>query len=323
MLAAAPGVAHAAQPPGAPVLRVARPADQVDHPAVYQERWTVRMLDPRTDAMVELRFVRSPQGSGLVVARRRPDGTQPGPAATVIDGRPTASARRLEVAGPQGRAAVTARTSGSTVAVATPDLGGSLTLDRVRPGPAALDARLGAGRAIPEIPRVWLSWAMPIARSRVRGTLAVGGETIRLDGWRATYEHWWGQLVLEERAYDLWDTWSVHRRDATWVAFGLNRPDIVTGPGANDAMWLGVLARAGARGTSVCRPRIHRTKWILGGRLGVPVVARRFDARCGRTRAVFRSDDRLRLFEPHFSWADAHGPATVDGRGDGWAVQRS
>jgi hypothetical protein len=166
---------------------------------------------------------------------------------------------------------------------------------------------------------------MPIARSRARGAITVGGETIRVDGWRATYEHWWGRIALWWGVYDYWDTWTVHRRGATWVAFGLNRPDTITGAGARDAMWLGVLARATAGGTVVCRPRIHRSKWLLGGSFGIiPVAAGRLSARCARLRATFTAGEEQRVVEPYLAeWEDIHSPARVNGRGDGWVLQRA
>ena len=47
------------------------------------------------------------------------------------------------------------------------------------------------------------------------------------------------------------------------MAYGLNRLDTVTGPGARDAQWLGLLARAGPNGVRVCRPRVDRRRWAL------------------------------------------------------------
>ena len=48
----------------------------------------------------------------------------------------------------------------------------------------------------------------------------------------------------------------------TWRT-GLDRTDTITGPGARDAQWHGLLARVGSRGVRVCRPRIDRRKWSL------------------------------------------------------------
>ena len=115
----------------------------------------------------------------------------------------------------------------------------------------------------------------------------------------------------------------MHDRGGTWVAFGLNGTDTVSGPGARDAMWLGVLARTGRRGTRVCRPRIHRRGWEFQYPLSIPDYAARLEARRGGRRVAFAHDDRL-LRELGFlhSW-EGDGPARVGGRGDGWVIHRS
>jgi hypothetical protein len=112
-----------------------------------------------------------------------------------------------------------------------------------------------------------------------------------------------------------WDEYVVRRHGATWFAFGLNRADTVTGPGARDAAWLGVLARATRRGVTGCRPRIFRTHWTESvDRLSWAESAR---LRCRRLHAHFTSEGRgSRLLDVYF---EAAGTARVGGRGRGIA----
>ena len=317
------GPASAATPPGSPAVRVARAADHAAHPAALREWWTLRLLDPRSKAMLELHVERDPDGSGLEVRRRDADGVPVTPAVRGIGGPVSATARELAVEGQQGRATIALRARGATVRASGEALAGTVELTAARPGPAALGMDLGPGRFNRQlVPRVSLSWAMPIARATARGTLTVAGTSVRVDGWRATHEHGWGQLILEDDAHDLWDTWTVHDGRETVVAFGINRQDTITGPGARDAMWLDVLARAGPRGTRVCRPAIHRTGWLYDAFFDGPVFARRLDARCRGVRARFAGDDDGRTVDDYGGWFEAYGPASVRGRGDGWVVHR-
>jgi hypothetical protein len=105
---------------------------------------------------------------------------------------------------------------------------------------------------------------MPIASAKARGSLTVRGMPFDVRGWRASYQHGWGDILQGEHAWDFWDQLVVHaQHNVTYVAYGLNRIDTVTGPGARDAQWLGLLARVGPNGVRVCRPRVDRRDWAL------------------------------------------------------------
>ena len=286
------------------------------------------MLDPRSKAMLELRFVRSRERSALELRRRESDGLSSYPTAAGFAGAVQAPGRTLRFAGEGGDGSVRLVRGGARVQVAAEGPGGTvsgaLTLRGARPGPAALGARFGRGRHnLPIVRHAGVSWSMPIARSTVRGTLTIDGAPQRLDGWLATYEHEWGQLPLEDYSWDLFDTWAVHDRGTTWVGFTANRTDLVTGPGAREAMAFTALARVRRSGTRVCRPRIERRGWAsVGSGLLSPAYAGRLVARCGRMRASFADDPRQTLIDEFPEWYEASGPAEAGGRGEGWVLHR-
>jgi hypothetical protein len=86
------------------------------------------------------------------------------------------------------------------------------------------------------------------------------------------------------------NAYTIHqRRGGASLAFGLNRSDTLTGPGARDAQWLGVLARVRAGGrTRICRPVVHRRRWRSGSIDSLP-FALDLRARCRGMRVAFRS----------------------------------
>lgn len=112
---------------------------------------------------------------------------------------------------------------------------------------------------------------------------------MRLDGWRASLEHVWGRFLFVDQAWGAGNAFTIHRRGSgAALAFGLNRSDTATGPGARDAQWLGVLAVVDRRRTRICRPTVHRREWVPGGLSGHTPYARELQARCGRTAITFR-----------------------------------
>jgi hypothetical protein len=316
--------APAASPPGAPDLRAARATDTRSQPRAYQEWWDIRALDPHSDAAVVLTFLRNPNGSGLVVRGRAPGA---GPTAEAdVGGAVLATPKLISVMGGQqspggGRVRFTA--GGAVIRLSGQGLSGRLTLGRIDRGPAALGFGLGPGLFNPQVvPRAGLSWSMPIASSTARGSVDISGVHVALDGWIVSYEHTWGDLIEEDNAWGLWDDWVVHRRGQTWIAYGLNRSDTVTGPGAREAMWLGLLARVGHRRMALCRPRIDRRRWVIG--LGLQRgFAGRLRARCPHLHADFSDVAAERGFGdlPGFV-GGAVGPARLSGRGVGWVVHR-
>jgi hypothetical protein len=65
-------------------------------------------------------------------------------------------------------------------------------------------------------------------------------------------------------------------------------PSATGGSPAELAQWLGVMARAGAGATRVCRPQIHRRAWAPPSPITADPVPHRLDARCGGMRVVFK-----------------------------------
>ena len=272
------GVAAAA-PRGAPsTLRVARAADHA-HRAGLAEWWTLRFVRPAPHGWLEVRAYRESNSRGLDVIGG--DGKSEGVSERLAAPQLVATATSLVAGGPDGRLQV--RRGGRRI-VLTGRVQGRLRLTGVRRGVTATGWRLGEAVRYPAARwrPVTLSWSMLVATATVRGTLTLpGGRRLRLDGWRASYEHGWGNILREDGAWRYWDQAIVHRRGGrAWIVYGLNRSDTVTGPGARDAQWLGLLARVGPHGIRVCRPRVHRSGWHYL----FPEIARwatRMRLRCG------------------------------------------
>lgn len=255
--------AVAAAPVGAPDrIGPARPADHRDRPGAVSDWWTLRLVDPRSQGWLEItvmREYREPVVTIAGVSRRQGLVSLLFPVTRL-----RASSAALDAAGPDSALAV--RSGGRRFRLSGPEVHGTLRLRSVRRGPSAHGWRLGVerGPAARRRRAITLNWAMPILTSKVRGALRLAdGRRIDLDGWRAGYEHAWGDLLFTDRPPDLWDQVVVHGRGGSgWVAYGLNRRDTITGPGARDAQWLGVLGRTGRDGRlRVCRPAVRRKAW--------------------------------------------------------------
>ena len=95
-------------------------------------------------------------------------------------------------------------------------------------------------------------------RPRVSGHVRVGSQTIDLGGWRGSLEHRWGTFSRNWHAWDHAGTALVHTRGGSaWMLLGVNRRDLLTGAGARDAFWLGLLVRATPRGTELLPAADH------------------------------------------------------------------
>jgi hypothetical protein len=312
-LVAADGVRAA--PQGAPRrLGAAQPVDHRSHPDAVSEWWTVRLVDPRSAGWLEItaqrEFDRSQVRLVGVDARRRTIDEVFG-----VDPL-TATRAELTAGGPAGAMAV----RGRQVSLSAPGATARLRLRAARRGAAARGWRLGEAPRPPrfDLRPVTLSWSMPVATSRARGQLTRrDGTHLSLTGWRASYEHGWGDFTLDDVAWNHWDEAIVHRRRGAQVVFGLNRTDTVTGPGARDAQWLGILARSDARGVHVCRPRVDRREWALL----FPEIIRwgqKLTARCGGM--TVRLDDRRAWIEEWVGHVEVRGRADVRGAGGALAV---
>ena len=304
--------AAAAAPLGAPRdLRVARPADLRPHPGARTELWELLAVDPRTRRTLSVRMRRAP---GLEEVDVFASG---GPGHSLRLAQTFQRGGDPRFSGPGG----TTTLSRGGLTMTGPEASGRVTLHGARPGPAARGWSLGpAARPAGEVP-TGLSWSVPVGPGTLRGELRLGAETLRVDGWRASVEHVWGSFDLTDRAWEYWDAYTVHgRRGEAWIAFGLNRTDTATGPGARDAQWLGVLGRVAGGRTRVCRPRVHRRRWAPA--IDEHPGARELRARCGRLRVTLRevrdettlwADDHVGFFE-HADHARASGGGIGFGR---------
>ena len=283
MLAAA-APADAARPLGAPAeVRLARAGDVHARPGAMTEWWELAAVEPRSGAAVRVRMARGHRLDGVDVSvtslgrhYRLAQSVDPAqtrsPTSTGIEG--TTTLQR------SGRAWVLTMTG--------PLVSGRLTLTRVRRGPTALRWRLGEELRWPRFEPVDMNWSAFVATSRVTGSLTVDGAPVRLDRWRGSLEHVWGRFTVDDRAWEFGNSWVVHQRgDGATLVFGVNRSDTMTGPGARDAQWLGVLARVRADRARVCRPTVRRRGWVGGAPSWLP-YATELRARCRGLRIAFR-----------------------------------
>jgi hypothetical protein len=306
----------AATPLGAPeVVRQARPADAVQRAGAPTEWWELAAIDPRTREGVRVRFARSEEIPALGV-NVSALGFHESIGQDVVA--PDGAVVRSE--GIQGTAML-ARNGRRWRLTMTGRVAGTLTLTRALRGATALRWRLGQSLRWPRWERVGLNWSMPVATSRVDGTLTAEGQTVRIDGWRASLEHVWGDFRFIDDAWGLGNAFTIHRRGGAALAFGLNRADTATGPGARDAQWLGVVATVGRRRARVCRPTVHRRGWVPGTLAGREPFARVLQARCGRRTITFRQ-----IGDPELWGGDSigffqyAGVATATGGGFGIAT---
>jgi hypothetical protein len=312
--------ARAATPPGAPSIGVARGAEHRAHPDADREWWRIRAFAPRRYGRAIIEVVRQNGGATLRADIYADDATGLSNAYEPLD-TVRATARSLDATGP--RVALHVRMRGRRIAgtLTLPDGARCrLTLAAARRGPAARGFRLGRHQSGDPGVRgrpVGLNWSMPAAHARTSARFVRAGRVLENGhGWFGSYEHGWGDIDLDDAEWQHWDEQVVHLRNATWVLFGLNRTDTMTGPGARDPMWLGVLARVTGSGVRACRARIRRLRWHynpLDTSMTWPIVTR---ARCGRLRATFREGARLGIDMLDHKIATAQ--TRIGGRGFGW-----
>jgi len=311
--------AEAAQPLGAPEsVRLARAADAHSRPAASTQWWQLAAVDPRSRAALRIRLWGglTPRGVDVAVTPLRWSGR--------LGEHLVAHGRRWPTwSGVDGTSALRRAGRRWRITMSGPRVSGRLTLTRPRRGPAGLRWRLGAEPRQRGFEPVALSWSALAATSRLRGGLTVDGVPVRFDGWRASLEHVWGRFTLIDRAWEYGNSFIVHRRGGgAALAFGVNRTDTVTGPGARDGQWLGVLARVGRRRTRVCRPTVRRRDWAPTS-IGWMPYARQLRARCGNLRIAFRAREPVRhlwggtgVGHYEHAWSAS---ATGGGPGIGWA----
>jgi hypothetical protein len=288
----------AALQPGAPLhVRTARPADAATRSGALMEDWTLELVDSRSRAQVALRIFRSPdEGRG-----GRLDLNHGG--RTLTDD---------YIAFP---ASISHGRRAWTIRFGSPTAEGEVRLARALPGVTAQRWRLGREAGFAD--RVTLSWSTPVATSRASGHVRIGDKTVDLRGWRGTLEHRWGTISRQWRAWDHLGAALVHMRGGSaWMLQGLNRRDLLTGAGARDAFWLGLLARVTRGGTSWCRPRIVRRRWHVS--LDGPLAVGSVRASCAGRTVRFRRLDGDIVLGSEFGELGEDARASARPRGAAW-----
>lgn len=311
-IAAAPAAAHAL-PAGSPKsLRQARPADALPRGA-EMERWSIDFVNPRTRAHFNVTMFQRGELSGrsaygevfdsIWLPVRRTELTL-----TVEP----ATGDRLEWRGNE-LVALTRVRNRWRLRIEADQVRADIALSRVRAGITAAHWRLPpwykrrAGT-------LW--WSLPVATSSASGRVQLETHARHLKGWRASVEHAWGFQPLWPDNYDNWETAVVHTRGGgAWVLQGVNRSDHLTGPGARDAFWLGVLGQVDRDGVRICRPRLHRQAWR--DRLGRRTRETR-RTRCRSTATTFRNPLDWSFRGEYGDHSVVTYPATTRTGGAGW-----
>jgi hypothetical protein len=308
-LVIAPGAAAQLRPGEPAHVRVARPADALPRSAARFEEWTVTLADPRSRGRITFRVVRTPDNrdAELIVS----DGRE----STLAElGAHPAPRRRLAWRLQDGTASLTRRAGGWRLRVDAPLGSARVDLRRARPGVTA--GRWHLGREAGAGP-LRLSWSAPVATSVVSGRVRALSRSVRLRRWRGSIEHRWGFFDHGWTAWDLETTAAVHGPGGSaWLLHGANRRDFLTGPGARDAFWLGVLVRVTRAGTRWCRPAMRRRSWLVG--IDGPVAARRTRAACAGRTVRLRRLDETADYRGGINWQENTARAAAAPRGAAW-----
>jgi hypothetical protein len=299
--------------PGAPRdVRTARPPDALPHPSSRWEDWSVQLVDPRSAERVVIRIWRTPEeGSGVritAVEERR--------AVFPVELAVAPAARRtLRWSGADGAVGLSRRGTTWTLRVSFQSVNGLIRLRGARPGITAQRWHLGGEAGYTR--DVNVSWSTPVGTSRAAGQLRVGDRTLGVRGWRATIEHRWGRIAGPWLAWANLTSAAVHTRGGgAWLLHGMNRRDFLTGLGARDAFWLGVLAHVTPSRTTFCRPRVARTGWAYGAR--GPIWIRAIHAACGGTRMRFAGPRDSLTEHGGSGWFESEWRVTARPRGAAW-----
>jgi hypothetical protein len=97
---------------------------------------------------------------------------------------------------------------------------------------------------------------------------------------------------------------------------GLNRRDLLTGAGARDAFWLGLLVHATPARTTFCRPRVVRRGWLVS--LEGPLAVTSIRASCGGHRVRFHRTPETLILGNEFGQLGEDSRATARPRGAAW-----
>jgi hypothetical protein len=293
-------------------VRTARPADSLPRPSSRWEDWSVQVVDPRSSERLAIRIWRTPEeGSGVRIAAVE-ERRAVFPVELALA---SAAHRSLRWSGPDVAVRLSRRGTTWTLRVSSPDVSGVIRLRRARPGITAQRWHLGGEAGFAN--DVNVSWSTPVGTSRAAGRLRVRERTLDLRGWRATVEHRWGRFSGAWHAWANLTSAVVHTRGGgAWLLHGMNRRDFLTGLGARDAFWLGVLAHVTPSRTTFCRPRVVRTGWAYGAR--GPIWIRAIRAACGRTRVRFEGPRDGETGHGGSGWFESEWRTSATPRGAAW-----
>ena len=324
---ALPPAAWSTAPKGAPAtIRAAVASDHAAHPGSETEWWTVRLFDRGSRAWLRIEIEQDDDGSARarIVRRLTPKGYLE---SVYLRGTLTATRQRLLLEGhPElgapGRIEVTVgKQLGVSASSDTMNLAARIQSTAV--GPAGLNFDVGTD---PAGGPARVSWTLPIAAGRATGQATMEFGTKDLQGWDASYEHGWQTFEDNQNLARGWETYVVRRGGTTTVLAGLNRADTITGTGARDAQWIGVLARARGPRLRWCHPQIRRHRWRNAGEFTHPsYYPTRIVARCGKRGVRFDDLEEFRWQTPALdsSLITVAAPALLDGGGRGWGEHRT
>ena len=249
--------------PGKPeVVRAWRAADERIHPGARHEQWLLRATDRRTGHVfvVSLTNYESHEFARIEVGVSSVDGV-----GDAIRQRFAPAGGEPRWAGEGGTTVVRRSKSGLFIRVRSRQVNGWARLRGGRPGISALGWRIHQIDNSNEPSH----WTMPFADGRVDASftlkplpgVSLPDGRFRLRGWRGTYGHMWGGYGRPIGAhFNEFTTWT---GGTTWHLIGTNRPDVMIGarPSKRDPAFAGVLARIGAGGIRICRPKVRRGRW--------------------------------------------------------------
>jgi hypothetical protein len=299
VVAAATVDSAAALQPGAPRhVRTARAGDATPRAHALMEDWTISLVDPRSHAQVAVRLFRSPdEGNGTRVELNH-------------------GGRSLSTDDFTARPPLTHRGRTWRLRFSSPTSSGEIRLRRSRPGVTAQRWQLGREAGFAK--HVTLSWATVVATSTASESVRIGDKTVNVDGWRGSLEHRWGTFSRDWRAWEHLSAGLIHTRGGSaWMLQGVNRRDFLTGAGARDGFWLGLLVHTTPSRTTFCRPRIVRRGWLPAGIDG-PGAVTKVRASCGGHTVRFRRIPDTVILGSEFGPLSEDSRAAARPRGAAW-----
>lgn len=244
------------------VVAVARPSDDVAHPASRTEWWYAHAMDPATGRTIIVTLFQAPLpvlGGFWYTPRAMKRWTglslpaaHAGPGTALQDG-------SISFVEATQTWQVRAQTGGYTI---------SFNLTSASPGITAGPLRFGTDA---------MHWTVPVATSTANGfVITPEGRRVEIRNWRGYHDHNWGPFSLESDQYRGWEWAVVHEPDGHAALLG--------GVTANDGPFTGVLARISPKATTFCRTGATLSRWTTLAGFRFP---QRVAAACDDLSATF------------------------------------